>query len=183
MAAWLLIIGSVVFGVGAAIGVPAVFTTPDPARKRELLEQHLTRWRIAQPFYATGPILVAIGTAALAATLPPGRAVALCVSAAIAFTLGSGAWAYACLQRATDPPAFAAGTLPAWPFTTYVVLTISALALLSATLLISTYPPWLGWLTLTATAAYAATYVLTHDIPPFLFYLLTLLIGLSTPGS
>ncbi len=52
----LLIIGSVVFLVGAAVGVPRVFTERDPQACLRMLEEGLRIWRLAQPLYGLGPL-------------------------------------------------------------------------------------------------------------------------------
>jgi len=43
-----MIIGSVVFWAGAAIGVPRVFTERDPQARLRMLEEGLRKWRMAQ---------------------------------------------------------------------------------------------------------------------------------------
>jgi hypothetical protein len=51
----LLIVGSVVFGLGAAIGVPRIFIEADPQARLRRLTEHLGMWRVAQPLYGLGP--------------------------------------------------------------------------------------------------------------------------------
>jgi hypothetical protein len=80
--------------------------------------------------------------------------------------------------RGTRVSEFAFGTLPGWPFSTYVLLTIGGLALLGIGLLIGGFPVWLSWLTLGADIVFLAGYLRFKDIPPFVFYLLLLLVGL-----
>jgi hypothetical protein len=70
------------------------------------------------------------------------------------------------------------GTLAGWPFATYVLLTIGGLALLAIGLLSGNIPGWLGWLTLGADVVLLAGYLWFKDIPPFVFYLLLLVVGL-----
>jgi hypothetical protein len=57
----LVVSGSAILLVGAAIGVPRVFTERDPATKLRMLEERLTWWRAAQPLYAGGPLVAAAG--------------------------------------------------------------------------------------------------------------------------
>jgi hypothetical protein len=61
-----------------------------------------------------------------------------------------------------------------------VLLTIGGLALLGVGLLAGGFPAWLGWLTLGANLLFLAGYLWLRDIPPFVFYLLLLLVGLAT---
>jgi hypothetical protein len=58
------------------------------------------------------------------------------------------------------------------------MLTIGGLALLGVGLLAGRFPLWLGWLTLGTDVVFLAGYLWFKDIPPFVFYLLLLLVGL-----
>jgi hypothetical protein len=86
-------------------------------------------------------------------------------------------WAWSVYLRATRVSEFAFGTLPRWPFTTYVLLTIGGLGLLGVGLLASGYPGWLDWLTLAVDILFLGIYLRFEDIPPFVFYLLLTLVG------
>jgi hypothetical protein len=87
-------------------------------------------------------------------------------------------WAWSLYLRGTRIREFAFGTLPGWPFATYVLLTIGGLALLGIGLLNGGFPAWLGWFTLGADLVFLTGYLRFEDIPPFVFYLLLLLVGL-----
>ena len=176
----LLVAGSVVFGVGAALGVPAVFTERDPKARLRMLQARLGRWRTAQPLYGLGPLIAAAGVGALAADASGHATRAILAAACAALAIGALAWALALYQRATRIAEFAFGTLPGWPFATYVLLTISGLALLGAGLVFGGFPRWLGWLTLGADLSFLLAYLRFKDLPPFVFYLLLLLVGLAT---
>jgi hypothetical protein len=173
----LLIAGSVVFVAGAAMGVPRVFTEPDPQARLRLLTEHLGMWRAAQPLYGLGPIIAAAGVGYLAAGAPTRATQAMFAAACLGLAVGSLAWAWSLYLRGTRVAEFAFGTLPGWPFATYVLLTIGGLALLGAGLLAGGFPAWLGWLTLGADLIFLAGFLWFKDIPPFVFYLLLLLVG------
>jgi hypothetical protein len=173
----LLIVGSVIFGAGAAVGVPRVFTEPDPQARLRLLTDHLGMWRTAQPLYGLGPIIAAAGVGYLATAAPTRATRATFAAACLALAVGALAWAWSVYLRGTRVAEFAFGTLPGWPFATYVLLTIGGLALLGAGLLAGRFPAWLGWLTLGADLSFLVGYLCFRDIPPFVFYLLLLLVG------
>jgi hypothetical protein len=201
MVAYVLLIGgSMVFLVGAAIGVPRVFMEPDPDARLRLLRARPRAWRWAQPLYAGGPLLAAAGVVVLAAGAGhlgtaggggrPGTAGgagqldgagaaprALVAAAGAALVVGALAWARSVHQRTVRVADFAHGRLPGWPFTTYVLLTVAGLALLGAGLLAGGFPAWLGWLVLAADAMFLAAYLRLRDLPPFVFYLLLLTVG------
>ena len=172
----LLIGGSVVFLIGAAIGVPGVFTERDPEVPLRMLSERIRAWQIAQPLYGAGPVIASAGVAFLAAASPGGsRAVLAAASAALA--IGAFAWAWSLYLRGTRVSEFAFGTLPAWPFATYVLLTIGGIVLVALGLLAGDFRPWLGWISLAADAVFLAGYIAFKDIPPFVFYLLFVLLG------
>ncbi len=173
----LLVIGAVVFGVGAAVGVPRVFTERDPHARLRMLEERLGIWRMAQPLYGLGPIIASAGVGTLAAEAPVGWTRITFAAACLAMAVGALAWSWSLYLRATRVSGFAFGMLPGWPFTTYVLLTIGGLALLGIGLLRGGSPVWLGWLTLGADIVFFAAYLRFRDIPPFVFYILLLLVG------
>ncbi len=175
----LLITGSVVFLAGAALGVPRVFTEPDPQARLRLLTEHLGMWRAAQPLYGLGPAIAAAGVGCLAAAAPARGTRAMFAAACLALAAGALAWAWSLYLRSTRVAEFALGTLPGWPFATYVLLTIGGLALLGAGLVAGRFPLWPGWLTLGADVVFLAGYLWFTDIPPFVFYLLLLLAGVA----
>ncbi len=173
----LLILGSVVFLVGAAVGVPGVFTERDPQVRLRMLASRLRAWQIAQPLYGAGPVITAAGVGFLAASSHAGGRVALAISAA-ALAVGALPWAWTLYLRGTRVREFAFGTLPGWPFAAYVLLTTAGTALLGLGLLVGDFPTWLGWVTLGAGVVFLAAYLRFEDIPPFVFYLLFVLVGL-----
>ncbi len=117
----LLIIGSSAFGLGAAVGVPQVFTERDPQVRHRMLKEHLGIWRIAQPFYGLGPVIASAGAGYLAADAPTGGWTRTVFAAAcLALVIGGLTWAWSVYVRATRISEFAFGTLPGWPFATYV---------------------------------------------------------------
>lgn len=174
----LLVIGSVTFLCGAAIGLPRVFTEPDPETRLRMLEQGIRRWRAAQPLYGLGPLLTAVGVGLLA-TADNGATDAVFVTGGVALLAGGLAWCRSLYLRATRVRDFAHGALPGWPFTASVLLTIGGLAPLGLGLLAADYPSWLGWVVLGWDVVFLAGYLWAGDIPPFVFYLLLLVVGVA----
>jgi hypothetical protein len=174
----LLIIGSAVFLIGAAVGVPGVFTQRDPQVRLRMLTEHLRAWQIAQPLYGAGPVIASVGVGFLGAWSDDGSRAVLVASCAT-LTLGTLAWWWSLYLRGTRVSDFAFGTLPSWPFATYVLLTIGGIALLAVGLQIGDFRSWLPWVTLGTDVAFLAAYLTFEDIPPFVFYVLLALVGLA----
>jgi len=168
----LVVSGSVIFLLGAAIGVPRVFTEPDPARRLRMLEERRTWWRAAQPLYAGGPLVAAVGIGFLAGSVDAGSQRAWFGLSCLLLVVGTACWSRSVYLRFHHVREFAFGELPGWPFAAYVWLTLAGLAVLGIALLVAGFPAWTGWLTLTATLAFVLGYVRFGDIPPFVFYLL-----------
>ena len=174
----LLVIGSTLFVVGAAIGVPRVFTERDPQKRLVMLREHMRSWQIAQPLYGLGPAVVAIGVGSLAVVAPRvGYTTFLFSLSCTASAVGALFWGLSLYRRAVRVEDFAFGNLPGWPFRSYVWLTIGGLATLGAGLVTGGISLWLGWLTVAGAVLCAAAYVRFKDIPPFVFYILFVVIG------
>ena len=174
----LLIVGSVVFFVGAAIGVPAVFTQTDPQVRLRMLTERRRAWQVAQPLYGVGPGIATAGVGVLAASSGRGAGAVLAASCGT-FAVGALAWWWSLFLRGTRVSDFAFGELPSWPFATYVLFTIAGIALLGLGLLIGEFPTWLGWVTLAADVVFLAGYLRFGDIPPFVFYALLTVVGVG----
>jgi hypothetical protein len=174
----LLIVGSLVFCVSAAVGVPRVFGERDPEARLRMLEEHIGWWRAAQPLYVAGPLIASVGVGVLAGGTEGGARVWFGASCAVLLA-GVLAWSRSVYLRATRVPEFAYGTLPGWPFRSYVLLTNAGLALLGIGLLVGDFPAWTGWLSLGADAVFLGAYLRFGDVPPFVFYLLLIVVGVA----
>ncbi|MGA7272388.1 MAG: hypothetical protein WB239_15050 [Acidimicrobiia bacterium] len=173
-----LIAGSGLFLVGAAIGVPRVFMTTDAEERLRLLTERVVLWRVAQVLYSLGPVLTAIGVVEYGLALGAGVGLLL-VSGGTAMVVGSLLWSYSCWLRGLDPVGWNQGKQPGWPFRSYVLLTLAGLAALGLALLLADSPTWLGWVVLAADLGYLILFVATDDIPPFVFYVLLILVGIA----
>lgn len=175
----LVVLGSTIFCVGAGIGVPRVFSEPDPATKLRMLEDRLVLWRVAQPFYAVGPLVAASGVGFLAASVDAGSERAPLVFSCLLLFVGALCWTRSVYLRFRHVREFALGGLPGWPFAAYVWLTLAGLSALGIGVLLAGFPTWTGWVTLSACLVFLVGYVRFKDIPPFAFYLLLPLVSLG----
>ena len=176
-AALSLIAGSLVFGLGASIGVPGVFMLSDPQARLDLLEKRLFYWRVAQPLYVTGPLIAAIGVILLGASAHNDRATLLWILSGSLMLAGVVAWGIDCFLRGIRPVEFVFGRLPGWPFVLYVLATILGIGLMGAGFTAAGSSRWLCWPVIAADVGFLAFYVFTRDIPPFFFYALLLPVG------
>jgi hypothetical protein len=175
--ALLLIFGSLIFGFGASIGVPGVFMLRDAQARLELLQRRMLYWRFSQPLYVIGPLIAAVGVILLGRSADDDTAAAVWLLAGSLMLAGVAAWAIDCLLRGLRPVEFVFGRLPGWPFVVYVLATIPGIALLAGGFAAAGYTGWLFWPMIVVDLGFLAFYVSTHDIPPFFFYTLLLVIG------
>jgi hypothetical protein len=105
----LIVVGSLVFLAGAAIGVPRVFTERDPDSRLRLLQAGSTRWLVAQPLYGLGPLIVATGVGVLAVNASTRGARTALTIAALCLVGGGLAWGWSLYLRATRVSDFAFG--------------------------------------------------------------------------
>lgn len=167
-AGWIILAGSVVFFAGAAYGVPQVFMTRSPEERLAVLRSRADVWRKAQWLYAAGPVTAGAGVLVLAAAWT-GQAQLLAGASGVALLVGASLWAVTCARRSRRIEEFARGGLPVGPWLGYVWLSLAGLALLGLAGL--TFATWIGAVLLIATGAFTLLFVITRDIPPFLFYL------------
>jgi hypothetical protein len=172
-----MIAGSVIFLVGAAVGVPGIFAEPDRETRLRMIEERLFLWRLAQPFYAIGPLVASAGVGYLAVGSTDSGGALLFWLSFLLLMIGALCWSWSVYLRTTRYREFALGGLPVWPFAGYVLLTLGGLALLGAGLLVAAFPGWVGWLTIGADALFLMVFLRQKDIPPFVFYLLLTVVG------
>ena len=171
-----LVLGAAVFLAAAFAPTSRVFTMDDPHERLRFLEQRAVLWRRVQPLFGAGAVISAVGLALLGLSFDgPVRGCVLL--AGLLALVGSGPWAQSCLERGRRVVQFVHGGLPGWHYQVYVWLTLVALALTGLGLLASSYPSWVGWFDLGATAVFALVLLRSGDLPPFLLYVPTLAIG------
>jgi hypothetical protein len=174
VSAIVIVVGALVFLSAAALPVSyRVFPEPAPARKLAYIEAAPTAWTVAQVLFGLGATLTFVGIALLAREVD-----AWPMQASVAFLLaGLLPWIWHLYARAADPATFAAGSLPMWPLAAYFLLTEVGLAVYGIALLSSGLPPWVGWVVIGTMALVFALTLITRDMVPAVYYLVTLLTG------
>ena len=173
---WVLLLGTAVFFAAAFAPTSRVFTIGEADERVCFLEARAATWRRVQPLFGAGAIVTAVGIGVLALGLDGWSLVYAGVAAVLAL-VGAVPWAVTCRLRGQRITDFAHGRLPGWHYLVYVWCTLVALALLGAALLASSYPGWVGWFVLGADGAFCLFFVVTRDLPPFVFYTVTAVVG------
>lgn len=172
-----IILGSVFFLIAAFSPVSRVFGEPSAERKLEIILAHPEAWTFAQIMFAAGAITTAIGVG-LAGFHARGQSFASLVGASVVLlSFGALLWTWHVYVRAVDPAAFTERLMSVWPFALYTVCTQAGLAIFGAALLRSELPAWVGWTLIGSMAFFFLLTVIFRDMPPFVYYLVTLLTG------
>jgi hypothetical protein len=175
-AGWLLLAGAGVFFTAAFAPASYVFGMRDAAERRAHLDRHAFSWRWGQLLFAAGAVVSAVGLLVLGVQLDGTTGTAIALSGALALG-GAFPWAEHCRRRALAVDDFLEGRLPGWHFLVYVWCTLAALAVTGVALLHTDLPQWTAWFVLGASALLTAAMLRFRDLPPFVLYVVTVVVG------
>jgi hypothetical protein len=172
------------WGLGISM-VGNVHTVQDGATRLQMLERHRGRWILGQFLAAAGTAAAPVGFVRLAQLFrssPPavsGSVRTLAAVAAGALSAGSPLFVVALANRAADFRRFAFKEGPSWPFLTYSALQTVGVGTLGAALGLSPLKGPAAAGSVASAPLFAAILVQYKDIPPFVFYLLQLAVGIK----
>lgn len=172
--AWLFVIGAVLFLAAAFNPSAAVFAESDPAEKLAIIQNQQMLWDISQLLFGAGATVTAVGVVVLAGRWMGTSAGIPLLAGGLAMVLGALLWDVLVYERAVDPSAFVSGELSPSLFTAYTLLTLFGLLILGLSYIQVGLPGWLGYGTIVAALALFVGYLLFRDMPPFVYYLITL---------
>lgn len=178
IASLVIIVGSLIFLVAAFSPISRVFGMPSSEAKWQLLSTSRIAWAFSQVLFAAGGIVTAVGIVLAAVSLQGRPAASAFHVAGGLMLIGAIAWTWSVYLRTIDPRGFIAGNLPTWPFVLYALFTMAALALIGYSLLQMGFPSWSAWLLIGCSLALFTLYIMFHDMPPAVYYLLCLILGL-----
>ena len=91
--------------------------------------------------------------------------------------IGAIAWSIHLFKRAKHPGMFIRKELSKLPFNVYTIATILGLIIIGITLFNGDVSAGIAWLTIIFNAIFLVLYFIYRDIPPFVYYILTFIIG------
>jgi hypothetical protein len=172
-------LGSLLFLIAALSPSSRVFGAPDPEKKLAIIYASPRGWRISQMLFGVGALVVALGVGILAHSLRWLTGSLLYLPAALLLA-GAIAWGWHVYLRYIDPESFVHGELPGWHFVLYTLLTLAAFFLLGFELLrLLGVGTWLPWLLMGGSLVLFIVYLVIKDLPPLLYYLLGIVLGIS----
>lgn len=174
----------VCWGVGISL-VGSVHTVKDSATRLELLEKHERLWVLGQFLAAAGTAAAPVGFVRLAQQFRSSPAAVpevtrnLATVAAGMLSAGSPLFTVALADRAAHIRKFAFREGANWPFLTYAGLQTAGVGTLGAALQSSPLKGPAAFSSAASAPLFAAILVHYKDIPPFIFYLLELAVGIK----
>ena len=195
MAGWLLVIGSVTFGIGAGDPYLVRAWTAPHETFLTIVARHPVAWRATHVLFIGGTVLTAPGLWVLPSLLPDGWPHALALAGAAAFAIAAILWIVSLVYRlvvtpstarsfiesgALDPSVTALDRLNGGLFKAFIVIALAGLAAIGvATTAGGPIPAPLGWGSAALSGLLIGGLMLTGDMPPFTVYLAPLAFGIA----
>ena len=181
LAGVLLITGSLIFWLGAALPTWRVYVTTAPDVRAQLITDNRSYWVLSHVCFLAGVVTVAIGLGVFTSTIETSNARSLAIIGLVAITLASAVWAYIVLAfRLTMPvEEYVRTTAGAWTFPAYTLLTLGAFILYGVVLLSTDYAAWVGITTIGLSSLILVAFIIQKDAIPGMFYIVTLIMGIA----
>lgn len=195
VAGWLLVVGSVAFGIGAGDPYLVRAWTAPHETFLTIVARHPIAWRATHVLFIGGTVLTTAGLAALPNLLPDGWPRSLALAGAVAFAIASVLWIVSLVYRlavtpstarvfvvsgALDPSVTALDLLNGGLFKAFIVVALAGLAAIGvATTAGGPIPAPLGWGSATLSVLLVGGLLFTGDMPPFTVYLAPLAFGIA----
>ena len=181
----LLIVGCIVFFVGAFTPLTYQMVTADPQTREELMQSNASGWLVINLLFGIGSITIAIGLVLFALQVQSLNLSA--VVKAVSFlgpllaVVGTVLWVIISYNRVALPPEQTSDSLlvNGWIFPAFTILMQAALIGTGFALVQASYPQWLGWGMVTLGGLSILSYVVLKDMPPFAHYVPFLIMGIT----
>lgn len=172
-----IIIGSILFLVAAFSPVSRIFGEPSPEKKLNIIMQSLNQWKVTQFLFAAGAIVTGIGIGLTGILFRNHSVTTTIYLSAALILLAAVFWVWHVYLRAVYPLAFTDRKIPVWLFAVYTLLTQAGLIVFGIALLSTGLPSCTGWLMIGSMVFFFLLTIIFKDMPPFVYYLMTLVIG------
>jgi hypothetical protein len=195
LAGWLLVTGSLAFGVGAGNPYLVRAWTAPHETFLTIVARHPVAWRVTHVLFIGGTVLTTAGLTALFVVLPDGWPRGLAVAGAAAFTIAAALWIVSLLYRlsvtphtahvfaetgALDPSVAVLDRLNGGLFKAFIVIAFAGLAAIGiATTAGGPIPAPIGWGTAALSGLFVVGLLASGDMPPFTVYLAPLAVGIA----
>jgi hypothetical protein len=172
-----ILAGSIAFLVAAFLPISRVYGLTNAEDKLAMITDNLRVWGISQVLFSLGVIVATLGVALAAYSLKDQPSASFLITAAAFLVVSAVAWVWHAYLRTTDPTAFVNGSLPSWHFIIYTLLTLAGFLLIGIALPRMGFSIWIGWVLGGGALLFFVLYLIFKDIPPFVHYLLGLVLA------
>jgi hypothetical protein len=176
-AAWVIGVGSLLFAVAAFLPYSRIFIEQDPVKRMAIIIEMKKMWNAGQVLFGLGAIVTVIGLAIFLFGFKEITARGLSWVSVIILGTGAILWSWHVTERLISPEQFARGTNTPYLFAIYSVLTQAGLFLLGVILFKTAMANWVSWMFMTGSVLLFILMVILKDMPPFVYYILTLILS------
>jgi hypothetical protein len=175
----LLILGTALTYIGFSVFPPRIFTLKVIQEKMDLLAARPQLWTASQSSVILGALASTAGALYLSPIFNDTLGALPVTIAAVGFALGHVFWIWHLGLRIAAPQKFAKNELPGWLGMAYAVLVLLALAAFGAAFWLQGTNPLLGAGIFLGAVLVLGLYLKVKDMPPFIYYAMTLAIGVT----
>lgn len=195
IAGWLLVIGSIAFGIGAGDPYLVRAWTAPQETFLTIVARHRVAWRVTNVLFIGATVLTTAGLVALPGLVPDGWPRGLAGAGAAGFAIAAVLWIVSLVYRLAVVPSTARdvaamGAVEPWVaafdrlsgglFKAFMVIAFAGLAAIGiATTAGGPIPAPVGWGTAALSGLFVGGLLLTGDMPPFTVYLAPLAFGIA----
>ena len=177
--ALLLILGTVLIYTGFGAFPPRIYTEKNIQEKSNLLAALPRRWILCQSLVILGGIVSVAGSVFLIPLFGESLGALPARIGVVGFVLGHVFWIWEVGLRTVQPQKFAKNELPGWLYRTYSILILLALAGFGVGFWLQGIHRVLGAGIFLAALLVLGLFLKFDDMPPFVYYAMTLAIGLT----
>jgi hypothetical protein len=174
----LLILGTFLIYTGFGAFPPRIYTEKNTQEKLNLLAAQPRRWVLCQSLVILGGITNVVGAIFLLPLFREYGGALLVVIGVVVFLLGHVFWIWNLGLRTVHPEEFAKNELPGWLFRVYSILVLLGLASFGAAFWLQGIYQVLGAGLFLGALMILGSFLKFKDMPPFVYYAMTLAIGL-----
>lgn len=167
------------FLVAAFLPVSKVYTEPSPEKKLEIITNMRAMWNTSSVLFGLGSLIMVTGLGFFTLRFNDTGKAALSYAGIILLGIGALLWTWHVTERIIHPEGFTGGTNTPYLFAIYSVLTQAGLFLIGLFLLNTVVPDWVAWMLMIASVALFILMVIFRDMPPFVYYLLTIIMAIT----
>ena len=174
-----LLVGSLLFLIAAFLPYSRIFGEPDPDVRLSILQQQAKMWSTGQVLFALGSVITVLGLAIFYLRFRESMPAFWAWLSIAIMLVASLLWSWHCVERMVSPESFAIGTLTPGLFLIYSFMTQAGLMVFGVLLLGTDLPGWTGWMLLAGTALISVLMIIFKDMPPFVYYVFTLILAIK----